>query len=458
MKKLTSVCLIVFSFIFISNISWEHNRLDEYAQHTYYYSKNVNKALESTKKTTKKDNQEVLVKMGIGKLSAGTVRLSATNLNITKGKTSTLKLYGSSIKAVATSNSRVAIIYKNGLVKAVSKGTCFVAIKGTNNKIYKCIVNVESPHLNVKKIKIAVSESFDINLVGTKKTKKFSVKNSNIASVKQTGVVVGNKVGKTRVYCKSDGKYYACDVEVTLKVKSLKNKKVSIIGDSISSLDMYIPGDYKAFYPYKEVWELKDTWWKMVIEATGMKLLKNCSWSTSKVTGDSTSLTNGYVATSYKRIADLSSKGVTPDVIIVYIGTNDFGRGAPLGEWIYDRYNLVDKSYVYNFDEAYALMLKKIKDTYPKAEVFCCTLTPIAAYGVLPYTYINKKGTSLDEYNYVIRNIARIYGYKVFDLHSCGFGTDNFDKYMADGKAHPNVKGMKVIRNKILKELDKYYK
>lgn len=457
MKKLTPICLIVFSLLFIQYISYADKELDGYEHNTYYYSKNVHSALESSKKTNK-NNEEVLVKMGVGKLSAGAVRLSATKLNITKGKTSTLKLYGTSIKAVATSNPKVAVIYKNGVVKAISKGTCFVAVKGNNNQIYKCIINVESPYLNAKKIKIAVSESFDINLNGTKKTKTFTVKNSSIASVKSTGVVTGNKVGKTRVYCKSDGKYYACDVEVTLKVKSLKNKKVSIIGDSISTMDMYIPGDYKTFYPYKDVWELKDTWWKMVIDATGMKLLKNCSWSTSKVTGDSTSLTSGYVATSYKRIADLSSKGVKPDIIIVYIGTNDFGKGAPLGEWIYDRYDLVDKSYVYNFDEAYALMLKKIKDTYPNAEVFCCTLCPMAAFGVLPYTYINKKGTSLDEYNYAIRNIARIYGYKVFDLYSCGFGTDNFDKYMADGKAHPNIAGMKVIKNKILKELDKYYK
>ena len=155
---------------------------------------------------------------------------------------SVLKLYGTTIKAVATSNPKVALIYKNGLVKAISKGSCFVYIKGNNNQIYKCIINVEAPYLNAKKIKIAVSESFDINLLGTTKSKLYSVKNSNIASVKSTGVVVGNKVGTTRVYCKSDGKYYICDVEVTLKFASLKNKKVSIIGDSISSLDMYIPG------------------------------------------------------------------------------------------------------------------------------------------------------------------------------------------------------------------------
>lgn len=457
MKKLTSICLIVLSLILIKQECVSNTRFKISEYNTDYYGSTVNSALEKSKNTSK-DNEEVLVKMGVGKLSASATRLSTTKLNITKGKSSVLKLYGTTIKAVATSNPKVALIYKNGLVKAVSKGSCFVYIKGNNNKIYKCIINVETPYLNAKKIKIAVSESFDINLLGTTKSKVYSVKNSNIASVKSNGVVVGNKVGTTRVYCKSDGKYYTCDVEVTLKLASLKNKKVSIIGDSISSLDMYIPGEYKAFYPYKDVWEITDTWWNMVFEATGMKLLKNCSWSTSKVTGDSTSLTNAYVASSYKRIVDLSSKGVKPDIIIVYIGTNDFGKGAPLGEWIYDRYELVDKSYVYNFDEAYALMLKKIKSTYPQAEVFCCTLMPMGAYGVLPYTYINKNGVSLEEYNYAIRNIARIYGYKVFDLYSCGFATDNFDKYMADGKAHPNKAGMKIIRSKILKELDKYYK
>ena len=115
MKKLTPICLIVFSLLFIQYISYADKELDGYEHNTYYYSKNVHSALESSKKTNK-NNEEVLVKMGVGKLSAGAVRLSATKLNITKGKTSTLKLYGTSIKAVATSNPKIAVIYKNGVV------------------------------------------------------------------------------------------------------------------------------------------------------------------------------------------------------------------------------------------------------------------------------------------------------------------------------------------------------
>ena len=122
---------------------------------------------------------EVPVKIGVGKLSACVVRLNSSKLNITKSKTAVLKLYGSTIKSVATSNPKVATIYKNGLVRANGKGSCNVFVKGMNDKVYICKVNVEIPRLNARKIKIAVGNSFDLNVYGSSKSKIYSIKDKN---------------------------------------------------------------------------------------------------------------------------------------------------------------------------------------------------------------------------------------------------------------------------------------
>jgi len=89
--------------------------------------------------------------------------------------------------------------------------------------------------------------------------------------------------------------------------------------------------------------------------------------------------------------------------------------------------------------------------------VICCTLSPIASSAIIPRSHINRAGISLERYNNVIENVARIYGDTVLDVNGCGFNNDNFHKYYADGATHPNLAGMKVIRNKMVKELDKVY-
>jgi len=413
----------------------------------------------TAKQTTTSDkSKEVLVKVGMAKLSPAktVVKLNKTDVSITKSKMYKLQLIGGTIKSVATSNAKVAVVYRNGLVKAVNKGACFIYVKGTNNIVYRCKVTVTVPSLNSKKMTITVGDTYDLNLSGTDKSRSWSVRNTSIATVKNTGVVVGRKAGKTKVYCECEGINYTCDVTVVHSLNDFKGKKLSILGDSISTFDMYIPTTYKAFYPYGDVLYSDDTWWGLLCQSTGMKLLKNCSWSRSSVTGNSLA-EDGYPGCSTSRIDNLASKGVNPEVIICYIGINDFIKCAPIGDWIYDEREVTDSTNVKFFDEAYALMLKKIHEKYPKAEVICCTLSPIASSAIIPRSHINRAGISLERYNNVIENVARIYGDTVLDVNGCGFNNDNFHKYYADGATHPNLAGMKVIRNKMVKELDKVY-
>ena len=65
-----------------------------------------------------------------------------------------------------------------------------------------------------------------------------------------------------------------------------------------------------------------------------MELLKNCSWSGSECYGDSTSTTDASAGCSTKRVNDLANGSTNPDIIICYIGINDFfnGIGIPIAD------------------------------------------------------------------------------------------------------------------------------
>lgn len=144
---------------------------------------------------------------------------------------------------------------------------------------------------------------------------------------------------------------------------------VSILGDSISTYEGYQPKGYDVFY---EQWNcmrnglksVNQTWWKRVIDYFGGELCVNNSYSGSKVSGLEFPSAN----------VDIRARGLhqgekIPDVILVYIGFNDFGFGAknrPMK--ITER-----KNPIYFFD-AYRLMLEKMKESYPNARIFVATL------------------------------------------------------------------------------------
>ena len=64
---------------------------------------------------------------------------------------------------------------------------------------------------------------------------------------------------------------------------SLENKKVSILGDSISTLDGWNPMGYNVFYKdgicfEADIYNYSDTWWGQVIDYFHCTLLANNSW------------------------------------------------------------------------------------------------------------------------------------------------------------------------------------
>lgn len=227
---------------------------------------------------------------------------------------------------------------------------------------------------------------------------------------------------------------------------NLEGITVSIHGDSISTFENWIPYGYNNFYPMSgEVTDINDTWWIRMFDETGMKLCANASSAGSTCAGDSTDAEDPQVGCDDFRITDLSDKnGVYPDIIVVFMGTNDLLAGIPLGE--NDGTDVVEEGFIDNFSDAYSLMLDKLDTYYPSSEIYCCTLLQVGDYGTkTPYVlFTNGEGLTAEDYSGRIRMIAENKGLPVIDLYHCGIEIDNLQEMTSDG-VHPTPEGMKYI-------------
>lgn len=231
-----------------------------------------------------------------------------------------------------------------------------------------------------------------------------------------------------------------------------KNKTLSILGDSISTYAGYIPSGNANFYTGSNcgVSSVNDTWWMKLINAFGMTLNLNNSWSGSRVT-----TTNG--SDSAGCMTRCQNLGTSPDVIIVYMGINDFNNEVGLGT--YDG-NGTFPTVTTTFREAYAIMLDKILTAYPTSEVWCATLPPCERNGSTGAPEINANNVLLDDFNEAIRNLSQVFGAKILDHAQCGLTYENMNIYMGDWASgtgqglHPNASGHSLIANNDIRQLD----
>ncbi|BDF44268.1 SGNH/GDSL hydrolase family protein [Eisenbergiella sp.] len=223
----------------------------------------------------------------------------------------------------------------------------------------------------------------------------------------------------------------------------LKGKSLSILGDSISTYQGYIPSGYACFYPESgnDVKEVTQTWWMQVLYNTGMRLAVNGSYSASSVCGDSQA-EDSSAGCSDRRIKELAgADGMPPDVILVYLGANDFFRCMDLGK--FEGITGRGEKYYTNFTEAYERMIQKLLNTYPTSRIYCMTLIE-ANSGDHPR--INEKGNTIADFNGRIKEIAAAYGLPVIDVHNCGMEVYELNHYTSDG-THPNKEGAAKMAN-----------
>lgn len=221
----------------------------------------------------------------------------------------------------------------------------------------------------------------------------------------------------------------------------------SIFGDSISTLQGHNPEGFSVYYKddicnYSGVYTDGDTWWGKVIEAHGGNLLINNAWSGSRVTAVQNGNDLFPSGCSDERTSQLHKGDIMPDVIIVFLGFNDWSNGVGVGS---AETRLLVPTHYDAFDEAYEAMVGKLRENYPNAELWCCTL---------PQTYISSKpqfvfpeafaGIPIEKYNDVIRGLADEYQIKVIDLYRTGCKYDSMDGI------HPTKLGMQQIADAII--------
>ena len=264
--------------------------------------------------------------------------------------------------------------------------------------------------------------------------------------------------------------------------------KMSVIGDSISTYygitnsSTYNPlylstseatfgtyygntshGDYAEFSSVK--WT--DTWWKQTVDTLGMDLLVNNAWSGSfTLVDDGQSNTTEYPAAGYKtRAVNLHNGTTKPDIICVYLGTNDIAY--------YSTQNVGTKADIDTASErnalytsvnnygtpssaiaAYYIMISRMLATYPDAEIYC----------LLPTICQNAMGsgrkTALNNFNAGVTYIVDYYagaGKNIFlvDLptHSGLVDEEVVRNYYYCNNVHPSVEGMDFITCCLVSEI-----
>lgn len=201
---------------------------------------------------------------------------------------------------------------------------------------------------------------------------------------------------------------------------------VSILGDSYSTFEGYLTPDTMDIWYFEgaqdarrtDVKNVSETWWMQLIKKKNWKLEVNNSWSGSTI------CYTGYRDEDYSRrsfITRVPALG-SPDIILIFGGTNDSWANAPIGEFKYSDWRRAD---LYTFRPAMACMLAKIKERYPTAEVYV-----ISNDGLKP------------EITGSMEQICKHYDVPMIQLHG-----------ISKTAGHPNVQGMMQIAEQLDREI-----
>lgn len=198
-------------------------------------------------------------------------------------------------------------------------------------------------------------------------------------------------------------------------------------------------GKNKPYYGTPEAENVKcrdlsvsETFWGILLEKYEMELCVNNSWSGSKILDD-----NPEAAGWNTRPTELHrNDGREPDVILSFMGNNDFSKERPAGEVTDDLFERVkaDGFVPKTFAEGYAVMLRKVTERYPQAKMFVFNMAWRTA----------EKSELLIKYNEIIEKVTAHYGVYVVRLTESRMSSLDYAKYTCDGKLHPNAEGMAV--------------
>ena len=245
--------------------------------------------------------------------------------------------------------------------------------------------------------------------------------------------------------------------------------RVSVIGDSISTFENYIPAGYHFHYPAKDgtLVNVVDTYWYRLIykKMKNARLDKNISFSATTVTKETELYKDSYHYGYSFTERFLQQGGVgNPDIVIIHGGTNDRGhadyelfpgsgpcnKAAPPMEGDLDDVFLkgdaaVSKEEVEalpagDFCSAYVKLIRLLQQRYPKVMIIC-VIGDYITEGI----------------EQSILEIAGHYGAKTVNLLRVnGFNDQEYmpkHDYNGSTGCHPGIQAMHFIADKIYSEL-----
>ena len=191
-----------------------------------------------------------------------------------------------------------------------------------------------------------------------------------------------------------------------VRTRYFRNKRISIIGDSISTYNAsgYKYDSYSMYYPQGNVNNVNKTYWKLLMDSENASLVRNLSYAGSRATNTSSGMPS---------LCDRVSLIGNCDTVIIAMGTNDSGGNVSLGNYSYD--TAISSLSESTFRDAYIKGIKMLLEARPDIRIVCLIF------------HMN------DSYRNSIKEIANHYGLKCLD---CG---NNYSKI---DTLHPNAKGM----------------
>ncbi len=325
----------------------------------------------------------------------------------------------------STSDKTVASVSVYSSISVINGGYCVLTAKSKTDKslVINCVIKVSASGISVGTLEEA-------NTVTTHNVTFVGMNNEVISQQ----VVVNGSFAYPPTPLEYDGYAFIgwdhdtfnITSDLTIKAKYQKGvnnysgKTFSIIGDSISTFQNYIPEDYSYFYPWPtgDIFDVNQTWWMQVINGLGGELFINNSFSGSCVAAGGTSSSNNIT-----RLEKLVVSNQYADVTIIYMGSNDCNSGSGVSAT--------------QFKKQYDEMITKIMGLCKNTEIVLCTL---------PKSELYPENRRM-EFNDIIEELANKYSLKVVLLDDVDLVPHLLDS------AHPFLSGMDVVAEKIKEEM-----
>lgn len=165
----------------------------------------------------------------VGSKVKATIKLNLTSITLQqKQSTKAVKVTmakGDSVKSWTSSNKKIATVDKNGMIKAVKKGTAKITVTLKSGKKATVTVKVQTSKVATSKItglksKVTVKKGKTLTLkpvlspITSQDKITYKTSNKSVATVSSKGVIKGKKKGTAKITVKAGKKSYVVTVTV----------------------------------------------------------------------------------------------------------------------------------------------------------------------------------------------------------------------------------------------------